>query len=216
MLTVPVVVVAMALLVAALLVGEARHLHALRIPAKAAASTCFFLLLAAADIAMDRLGMLLAVALAFGWLGDVLLLGRSRAFFLSGLAAFLVGHIAYAVLFASMTPDVAPTVVAGGAALTVGTVVFVALRARIPAGLQAPVVAYIVAISAMVGLAAGVATRVGVPGIAIGAAAFLLSDVAVALDRFTGPAFVYRAWGLPLYYGSQALLVLALAKALGA
>lgn len=214
MFTVPVGLVAMAALVAALLVGEARHLHALRIPAKAAASTCFFLLFAAAGVALDRFGMLLAVALAFGWLGDVLLLGRSRAFFLSGLAAFLVGHIAYAVLFATMTPDTTPTLLAGGAALALGAGVFVTLRKRIPAGLQLPVVAYIVAISAMVGLAAGVSTRVGIPGIAIGAAAFLLSDVAVALDRFTGPRFVYRAWGLPLYYGSQALLVLALAKAL--
>ena len=43
--------------------------------------------------------------------------------------------------------------------------------------------------------------------IATGATLFYLSDITVALDRFvTGPRFVNRAIGLPLYYGGQFLL----------
>ena len=44
------------------------------------------------------------------------------------------------------------------------------------------------------------------PWIAGGALAFYLSDLSVARDRFVRPAFVNRAWGLPLYYGAQFVL----------
>lgn len=44
---------------------------------------------------------LVALALAFGWLGDVLLLGKKEIWFIAGLAAFLTGHIMYILVFIS-------------------------------------------------------------------------------------------------------------------
>ncbi len=50
--------------------------------------------------AAEHIEILVLSALFFSFLGDLLLLGQSRKrFFISGLFAFLAGHIAYAVYF---------------------------------------------------------------------------------------------------------------------
>jgi uncharacterized membrane protein YhhN len=71
--------------------------------------------------------------------------------------------------------------------------------------MKGPVIAYCVVISAMLWLAVGV----GRIEVTLGAVLFYLSDLAVARDRFVAPAFVNRLVGLPLYYGAQVLLALA-------
>ena len=132
-------------------------------------------------------GRAVLCALALSWVGDVALLGRSRVAFLVGLAAFLLGHLAYAIAFAVRGVDTAAFFVERW------------LGPRVPAGMRAPVVAYIIVITAMVTLAAG--TR---EVLLIGAAlAFWASDVSVALDRFAGAGFSNRLWGLPAYYLAQ-------------
>ena len=45
--------------------------------------------------------------------------------------------------------------------------------------------------------------------IPLGAALFIVSDVAVARQTFVQAAFANRLWGLPLYYGGQLLLAWA-------
>ena len=39
------------------------------------------------------------VALVFGWIGDISLMGKSDRSFLIGLCAFLIGHVAYLLMF---------------------------------------------------------------------------------------------------------------------
>jgi len=39
-----------------------------------------------------------------------------------------------------------------------------------------------------------------------GALMFLVSDLAVARDRFVAQGFINRLWGLPLYYAAQLVL----------
>jgi len=39
----------------------------------------------------------------------------------------------------------------------------------------------------------------------LGALLFLLSDLAVARDRFVAPVFINRVWGLPMYFCGQLL-----------
>jgi uncharacterized membrane protein YhhN len=68
------------------------------------------------------------------------------------------------------------------------------------------VLAYITVITAMVALAAGSVWLRASWTLAAGAVGFYLSDLSVARDRFVAPAFVNRAWGLPLYYAAQLLL----------
>ena len=70
-------------------------------------------------------------------------------------------------------------------------------------------IAYIVVITAMLALAVGCWGRPAGGLRLAGATAFYLSDLAVARNRFVAPGPVNRAWGLPLYYGGQALLALS-------
>jgi uncharacterized membrane protein YhhN len=53
----------------------------------------------------DSAGIWMLVALAFGLLGDVFLLGDSDARFRLGLAAFLIGHLAYVACFVDLGTD---------------------------------------------------------------------------------------------------------------
>jgi len=75
------------------------------------------------------------------------------------------------------------------------------------------VMAYVLALGAMVSLAIGAAAGWGRPLLAVGALAFAASDVSVARDRFVAPGLVNRAWGLPLYYAAQLVIALSVAGA---
>jgi len=61
-------------------------------------------------------------------------------------------------------------------------------------------------ISLMVMCAAGTVWEHGDPVILLGAAAFYVSDLAVARDHFVVRGFTNKLWGLPLYFGAQLLL----------
>ena len=127
--------------------------------------------------------------------GDVLLSLPPR-FFVAGLAAFLVAHLAYAVGFnADGFPPatawfwVAPVVVIAawlGARLVRG------LRAGGQPGLVGPVLLYIAAIGLMALSALACLSRAGWPSSAawlagVGAALFMLSDGVLGWDRFVRP-----------------------------
>jgi len=45
----------------------------------------------------------------------------------------------------------------------------------------------------------------------LGGLLFVLSDLAVARDRFVAPGFINRAWGLPTYFAAQLLLAASVA-----
>jgi uncharacterized membrane protein YhhN len=159
--------------------------------------------------------------LVLGALGDVLLMFESL--FLAGLVAFLLGHVAYIVAFAMIVPAatwprMAPipamlAVSAGAAALAwlwphVG-------RMR---GMRAPVIAYVLVIVTMVIGAAAVAiaspwSTTHAVLVAVGAALFFASDLAVARDKFVRRSFFNRLWGLPVYYVAQVLIAWTLVVA---
>jgi len=195
---------------AASLMGERRDLP-LRFIAKPIASAGFLgqaLTLGATD---SRYGRWILIALLFGWIGDVALLGRGRSWFLTGLVAFLIGHLLYVVAFLVAGLSAGFTVAAAGAATVAAGVVFRWLRPHLPPEMIAPVLAYVVIISAMVATAVGATAGGATPLIVIGATAFYMSDLAVARDRFVAPGFVNRIWGLPLYYLGQVLLAWSVA-----
>jgi len=78
-----------------------------------------------------------------------------------------------------------------------------------------PVVIYVIAIVSMVMGAFAVQSTGGLPAperdyLALGAALFFLSDLAVARDRFIAREFKNKAFGLPAYYGAQLLIVAAI------
>jgi uncharacterized membrane protein YhhN len=148
-------------------------------------------------------GRWVVAALAFSWLGDVLLIPKST--FLFGLGAFLVGHLLYAAAFVVRGID--PSAVGAAAVLAAVIALPVGrwLLPHVPAKMKAPVVAYMTAISAMVALAVGSHWLAAAPIALSAAIAFYLSDLSVARDRFVAAGLVNRLWGIPLYYGAQLL-----------
>ncbi len=155
-------------------------------------------------------GWWVLAALALGLVGDVFLLGGSPARFLGGLAAFLVGHLAWVGAFLATGLD------APGRGWVGAAIVVLALGAghRIVPGayreggaaLGVPVVVYMVVIAAMA--VAGWATGLTVVG--VGAGLFVVSDTVLGLGRFDRE----RRWTRPVvmvtYHSAQALIVAGL------
>jgi uncharacterized membrane protein YhhN len=198
--TTPAAVAAVAILLAAHLAAEARGAAIPRAVTKVGASLGFvaIALLGGVEGAFEG-GILAGLVLSVA--GDALLLSDRRPFFLAGLVAFLLAHVAYAAAFAGVARPVAWTALPLAAALAL------ALRWLWPhlGTMKAPVVVYCLVITAMVWLALGVERQ----EVRLGAVLFYLSDLLVARDRFVRPGLGNRLVGLPLYYAAQVLFALA-------
>ena len=194
---------ALVIAVAGLVWAEARE-HPARGVWKIAASATF-LLIAVEGYESFTWSPWIMGGLALSAIGDVALIGRTRSLFLLGLSAFLLAHLAYVGGFLVAGPDWAAS---GMAAVVLAILFVIVARWLLPrtGDLRGPVVAYMLVISAMVALAAGVAIE-GAPAATFPAAAlFYVSDLAVARDRFVTPGVDNRVWGLPVYYPAQFLL----------
>ncbi len=195
---------------AVLLVAEVRGWRRVAAVAKPAASTGFLLVALGLGATRSAFGWLLLAGFALSWVGDVLLIPKAKAAFLAGLGSFLAAHVAYAAAFA--VRGLSPWVAAGALAvlLVPRHLVLRWLSPHVSDGMRLPVRLYALAITVMVaGAVATVALRFD-PWLLAGAVAFYLSDLSVARDRFVAPGPTNRLWGLPLYYGGQLLLALAL------
>ncbi|MDT4939279.1 MAG: hypothetical protein QOG80_2950 [Pseudonocardiales bacterium] len=163
-------------------------------------------------------------ALAFGVIGDVALLFSSDAppepgapaeaeldpAFLAGLAAFLLGHLAYVVAFARHGlhgwQAAAGALVVGGAIVLAMPRVIRGARDTGGRALAAIVGGYAAVLATMVVLAfstAAIAT-------AIGAAVFLASDTTLAWNRFVQPLLRGPVIVIVTYHVAQILIVIGL------
>ncbi|MBK8889061.1 MAG: lysoplasmalogenase [Dechloromonas sp.] len=201
----PIVLCAVA--VAGLLVAEYRESRRGLWLAKPVASAAFIWLGLASGAPGSGYGGWVLVALLLCWLGDVLLIPRDRPrVFKAGVFAFLLGHVAYSAAF--LTRPLDPYGLAAGAVI-VGVVILTVLRwlgKSLPPDMVGPVRTYMLVIGVMSALACGVTAAGGPWAVAVGALAFMASDISVARDRFVRHQFINRAWGLPLYYAAQLLL----------
>jgi uncharacterized membrane protein YhhN len=196
--------------VAGTLIGE--HLaRPFRFLAKPLASAGFIGLALTLGATETTYGWWVLSALVFGMIGDVMLMGSSRGWFVSGLVAFLIGHVLYVVAFAVAGLAAIASILAAGLAAIAAATVYLWLRPHLPPGMLVPVVAYIVIISTMVAVAVGTTAAGSTALILVGAVAFYLSDLAVARNRFVAPGIINRVWGLPLYYLGQILLAWSVA-----
>lgn len=156
---------------------------------------------------------LVLVGLVLGLVGDVCLALKGEAAFRAGLAAFLLGHVAYVIALAGLTP-LAKWINPGLLAIcAVSALVFLRLRPHL-GKMRLPVLAYVVVITLMLlgawaAMFNGALPRTGAWVVLLGAAAFYVSDLCVARDRFLHPGWPNRLVGLPLYYGGQFLLALS-------
>ena len=152
-------------------------------------------------------GAWLLVALVFGLLGDIALLSDSLPRFRAGVCAFLVGHLAYLVCFASLGLTMPAWSWIGLAVLAVA---LFATRGVVPAthrlagwALSVPVTVYSVVIGAMLLCA----WFTGLPLVALGATVFVASDATLSVNRFVRPIPHARLILMVTYHVGQALIV---------
>ena len=149
-------------------------------------------------------------ALVLSLAGDVfLMLPKER--FVEGLAAFLLGHVAYIVGLgheAALVPLVVGAAVVSVVTAVVGRRILASVQASDEPDLVAPVAAYMAVISAMVATAVGTLEAVAIAG----AALFFLSDALIAWNRFVEPVPRARLAIMVTYHLGQAGLVLSLVR----
>jgi uncharacterized membrane protein YhhN len=214
------------LAVGALIYAEYRGHARLRIGAKLVASLAFVVLGTEAfgldprfrdQDAAPMFARWIFVGLVFGALGDAALLGHGKRWFLAGLVAFLIGHIAYVVAVACVEPPAHWLGHAGPLAalpVIVGGTALVLLWPKL-GSMTLPVMVYVITIITMVVGAIAIARgdQLDEPHrylFVAGASLFFVSDLAVARDRFVARTFANKAWGLPAYYGGQLLIAWSL------
>ncbi|MEO1252387.1 MAG: lysoplasmalogenase [Pseudomonadota bacterium] len=199
-----------------LLYAERKERIRLKWLAKPAASAAFIAVgVAGLDGAVTLFDGLLIAGLVLCALGDGLLIPRREAFFLAGMGAFGLGHLAYAGAFLSYNASLKPSLFIGAVVMTVMATATLRMVWSGLGAFRGPVIVYMAVITAMA--LASLAATPAAGGhdwvIVAGAFGFALSDVAVARDQFARPEFMNRLWGLPLYYGSQLLLAASVGAA---
>ena len=196
-----------------LLYAELREQRSLVLVCKPIASLIFVVAGALLLPLPDRAAVLLLIGLVLSFVGDVLLIPKgARLPFLLGLSSFLCAHIAYGFAFILHGTSERHVL---GAAVALGLVGAPLARWLVPharGALRAPVIAYIIAITAMVALAVGAYGSGARITLVVGAALFYASDLCVARERFVQKARINGVVGLPLYYAAQLLLVDGLTK----
>lgn len=136
--------------------------------------------------------------------GDVALLWPQQGF-LPGLVSFLVAHLCYLRAFtreqrlaAWPWPFLAYGLLAGG--------ILSQLWPGVPGPLQAPVIVYVLCLSAM-GAQTGVLARFAPDRrhalLAVGGALFVVSDACLATNKFAGPQPLAALMVLPTYWAAQ-------------
>lgn len=155
---------------------------------------------------------LVIAGLLLGAAGDVLL-GLSPDYFLHGLTAFLLGHLAYTGAFLQDQRVVAAG--RGVLCLLLGTGMFLILRLKGNLdALALPVLAYILVICAMLWRAA---SRLGAPAVSrlsayagfIGALMFIASDAVLSWNLFVTPVPYGGILIMTTYWGAQCGIALS-------
>ncbi len=199
-----------------LIYAERRNDQRLRWASKLVASSAF-VILALPALGAGPFQTAMVIGLVLGAVGDVALLGRTNGAFAGGLTAFLAGHIAYVIALAQLESPAYWVIYAG----RIGAIAIggggVALKWLWPnlGALKIPVILYVLAIVMVVLGAFAVQNTGGLPAperdyLAVGAALFFLSDLAVARDKFMVRELKNKLFGLPAYYVAQLLIASAI------
>ena len=162
------------------------------------------------EVAHPPVRAAMVVALVLSLIGDVLLMLPGARWFVFGLGAFLVAHVAYVVAFwldgVSWGALAVGVVVVAAAVALVGRRILIAVAGGPDRELLGPVAGYIGVISVMVASAIG--TRAAL--VVAGAVAFYVSDALIAWTRFIRDHRHGRLAVMVTYHLAQVLLVLSL------
>ncbi len=173
--------------------------------------TLVLLMGVAAAVDVDHAGVRnwFLLALGLSLLGDVVLM-IPKDWFIPGLAAFLMAHVAFVVgLWVDGVSTLAFVIglgLVGLAAVVIGGRIIDAVRAGDHPSVAVPVGAYITVIWIMVASATGTEEPFAVGG----AALFFCSDALIAWERFVKPRVWHRLAIIVTYHAAQAGLTLSL------
>jgi uncharacterized membrane protein YhhN len=155
----------------------------------------------------------IVTGLCFSLLGDLLLIWPDQ-YFLAGLCAFLLAHVAYLLAFNRDAgfPARLPVLLIY---LTIGALSYGVLFPTLPAGLRVPVALYAMLLAAMAGQAMSRSLELRTSAsqcAAIGAIFFMLSDLLLAFHRFRTPLLYSDSFILVPYYLGQWLIASSTAE----
>jgi len=209
---IPVLVVTVALLIRAEIVGKQRQVYIFKpISTVLVIAVALLSLLEPGQNLTYTVGVTIGLLLSLG--GDIsLMLPENRNAFKIGLGLFLLAHIAYTVVFTLLGVFSAGDLLSAGILLGVGVGFYLLIRSHLGT-LRGPVIVYIVVISVMVNRA-GSTLESPVFGVSqalmilIGALLFYISDVMLAANRFW-KSWKYSRISLAFYYSGQLLIALA-------
>lgn len=158
-----------------------------------------------------RFGFWVALGVAFGAIGDYSLSNAERSWFLAGVAAFLIGHIAYSIAFGKdlrvTKPRIAIIAVTALFMLALVTAVSFRMNGLGEQELILPVSVYVLVMGVMMALA--VLHQSPTWFIAAGGVIFVISDAHIAVNHM----LLSSTWrpisvsGYVTYYLAQYLLV---------
>jgi uncharacterized membrane protein YhhN len=199
------------------LFGEYRNSTPISLAGKLSAATAYIAAALSLGAMSSSYGRLMLLGMGFCWLGDLFLVSRqSHKVFLAGLVSFLMGHVAYTVAFVERGVDAVFVVIVLALMAVFAWRTMVWLNPHTPQRMRVPVWLYVATISVMMVMAVGTHAADHNIFILTGATLFVLSDLAVARNRFVAPGFMNRAIGLPLYFTAQLLLAASMVVRAGA
>lgn len=197
---------------AALVTFQLLHLDAAAALAKVIASTAFIAVAVQSGALHSIYGRVILSGLAFSWFGDMFLIEKNQVFFLLGLGAFLLAHIAYIAAFVVKGLNGRWIAIATLPVAAAAVSVSVWLTTYLPPELVIPVRLYTIVISVMLVAAIGTRGRGATFLIVAGGLMFFLSDLSVAALRIVQSPFPTYVWGLPLYYAGQLCLAVSVSR----
>jgi len=149
-------------------------------------------------------GKLLGIGFLFSDLGDILLELDRSAYFVFGLAAFLIAHIFYITIFIRKPVLLKPRSIIVLVIIAYGIVLGNILIPHL-GSMMIPVVAYLIVILTM-----GISASMGSDNhffIIIGACLFILSDSIIAVNKFLMPVPFSSFWIMTIYYSAQFFII---------
>ncbi|WP_428229190.1 lysoplasmalogenase [Flavobacterium sp.] len=164
---------------------------------------------------------ILLTAIIFSWIGDVLLLFADMAeiYFILGLVAFLIAHLAYCVLFnKQITGEIQINkFLFGIGSLTIAFYLIGIVLVLMPnlGDLKIPVIIYAAVISTMLLFAFNgylIWKKPGALYIFLGAIAFVVSDSTLAINKFHTPIEKSSFFIMLTYLVAQYLIVMGILK----
>lgn len=191
---------------------EAKNLNQLTLKTKLLASLAFVGFAWQLGAINSSYGQIMLFGLALSLMGDVLLAMKGRKlYFLLGIGAFLLAHIAYAVAFYQLGFDATKLALILPVVMAFLLITTWWLRPHLNGPFVLAVPVYLLAIGVMLVFAWGNQSTSAYAWVIGGASLFAFSDLWVARNRFIQADIRNRIVGLPIYYLAQLMLAYSIA-----